>query len=246
MSRSQPKDDRRSGLGPPVGSSMRCAPLVEELTRGADLWSMFRIIAGLPRPLFFDSSLNHPQLGRYSFLTADPFAWLWSRGTHVELRGIDSPRTSDPFAALAHLLNRWRLDTVAGLPPFQGGAAGLFGYDLCHHLERLPPPRCDDFAVPDMAVGFYDWVLAFDHATQRGWLFSTGLPEDEGPRRRRRAEARLHQVLGWLGGSRAGWPVADKRGRDEPIAPCQQWPMPGLAQLTSNFDRATYLSAVRR
>jgi anthranilate/para-aminobenzoate synthase component I len=53
-----------------------------------------------------------------------------------------------------------RLPTLPGLPPFQGGAAGLFGYDLCHHIERLPRPHFDEFQTPDLAVGLYDWVLA--------------------------------------------------------------------------------------
>ena len=35
---------------------------------------------------------------------------------------------------------QWRLPELPDLPPFQGGAIGLFGYDLCHRLERLPQP----------------------------------------------------------------------------------------------------------
>ncbi len=72
---------------------------------------------------------------------------------------------------------------MPGLPPFQGGAAGLFGYDLCHHIERLPRPRRDEFQTPDLAVGFYDWVVAFDHAERRAWIVSTGLPESDAGRR---------------------------------------------------------------
>ena len=69
----------------------------------------------------------------------------------------------DPFAVLAERLGRYQWSRCPGLPPFQGGAAGLFGYDLCHHLERLPRPPVDEFEVPDLAVGLYDWVVAFDH-----------------------------------------------------------------------------------
>src|SRR5205823_13894057 len=118
----------------------------------------------------------------------------WSRGRHTYVSNEpEPPQDADPFTILAERLRRWRTEPVSGLPPFQGGAAGVFGYDLCHHLERLPRPRFDDFATPDLAVGFYDWVLAFDHEHRRGWLVSTGLPE-QGPRRRRRAERRLRAV----------------------------------------------------
>src|SRR6185437_15608319 len=123
-------------------------------------------------------------LGRYSFVAADPFAFLHARGRRVRLDGAVQPET-DPLAALERLLARHRLAALPGLPPFQGGAAGLFGYDLCHHIERLPRPRFDEFETPDLAVGLYDWVAAFDHAAGRAWLISTGLPETEPDRQRR-------------------------------------------------------------
>jgi len=58
------------------------------------------------------------------------------------------------------------------LPPFQGGAAGLLGYDLCQWLERLPRHRIHDLPTPEMAVGFYDQLLAWDHAQGRAWWIS--------------------------------------------------------------------------
>src|SRR5262249_49501739 len=101
---------------------------------------------------------------------------------------------SDPFAVVADRLARFRMEPVAGLPPFQGGAAGLFGYDLCHHLERLPRPRFDDFALPDMAIGIFDLVLSIDHVAERAWLVATGYPEVRPRQRRERAERRVRQI----------------------------------------------------
>jgi len=65
---------------------------------------------------------------------------------------------------------------VAELPPFQGGAAGYVGYDWGMMLERVPRPRYDDLAVPDLLLGLYDWVIAWDHAAGRAWVVSTGIP----------------------------------------------------------------------
>ena len=135
------------------------------------------------------------------------------------------------------------METEPGLPPFQGGAAGLFGYDLCHHLERLPRPAHDDLAVPDLAVGFYDWVVSIDHESRRAWLISTGLPET-GPRRRlKRAQERLQEVKHLLRQD----PVAAAAINEPPkVLTARSWPVAGLPRLSSNFDRPRYLDTVRR
>lgn len=207
---------------------------------------MFQHLVGLPRPLFLDSALAHPSLGRYSFLSADPAEWLWSRGLRTIWSGtkyILEP--TNPFALLAERLASWKVEPIAGLPPFQGGAAGLFGYDLCHHLERLPWPRFDEFEVPDLAIGFYDWVIAFDHLAQRAWLISTGFPETEPRRRRRRAEQRRDEVQRWLqsSGEALSLPVASSHPRIH-LSVCH--PVGIRPGVCSNFVRATYLEAVRR
>jgi para-aminobenzoate synthetase component I len=225
------------------------APLaarVEELTPAPEPFDVFRRVAGWPRALFLDSALVDPALGRCSFLTADPFEWICSRGRRTFVSGEARPREpADPFAVLAERLACHQAETLPGLPPFQGGAAGLFGYDLCHHLERLPRPGFDEFAAPDMAVGLYDWVLAFDHSAGRAWLISTGLPESSPGRRERRARRRLQAVRERLGRA----PIADAPRAGAPLpaaALCAQWPVPDLPGVSSNFDRAGYLDTVRR
>jgi para-aminobenzoate synthetase component 1 len=210
---------------------------VEELSPAPHPWDAFRRLADLPHLLFLDSALSHPSLGRYSFLTGDPFDWLSARRSTV-----------NPFRALAARLARYQREPIPNLPPFQGGAAGLFGYDLCHHLERLPRPHFDEFAVPDLAVGFYDWVLAFDHAANRAWLISTGFPETDPRRRQRRARQRLLAIKQWLGRSVA--PLPHEGPRSLPSLPASalspQWTVPDMPGLTSSFERTAYLTVVRR
>jgi para-aminobenzoate synthetase component 1 len=226
-------------------SNPRVGPIiVEELAPGADAWEICRRLARLPHLLFFDSAGRYPGLGRYSFITADPFDWLEARGQLVRtgrLKPVD--RQADPFAVLQQQLARYHLEPLPGLPPFQGGAAGLFGYDLCHHLERLPRPVHDDFAVPDLAVGFYDWVISIDHDSERAWLISTGLPEMDARRRRQRAMKRSQKVNPLLRQEPESMPHV--------MAPpivlgAPSWPAPGLPGIRSNFDRAGYLDTVRQ
>ncbi|MBR7552235.1 hypothetical protein KC220_27205, partial [Mycobacterium tuberculosis] len=49
--------------------------------------------------------------------------------------------------------------------------------------------------VPDAIWHFHDVVLAFDHLAQRGWLVSSGLPEQADERR---AAERAHVFLAAL------------------------------------------------
>lgn len=213
---------------------MNCErPIAEELCPPPDAEQAFLRLRGLPHCLWLDSALKHATLGRYSFLTADPF-------DYIELAVADR----GAFEQLGRRMSDLSSPTAPGVPPFQGGAAGLFGYDLARQLERLPAPRCDEFQIPALAVGFYDVVLAWDHVQNRAWLISHGFPAPTGSRRRRAAE-RIAQFRDWL----AGPPqivhrqcLSQSLTRDE-FSP--QFRVGGVPGLTSNFSRDDYLQAVQ-
>ena len=94
-------------------------PLIEELSPPPEPEEVFVRLARLPHCLFLDSALRHPTLGRYSFLAADPFDFL-----QFPADG------SDALAALDARMEPFVASAVPELPPFQGGAAGLLGYEL--------------------------------------------------------------------------------------------------------------------
>jgi para-aminobenzoate synthetase component 1 len=162
-------------------------PLVEELVPPPDPVRCCEQFGGLPYRIFFDSAARGTRLGRYSFLAADPVAVVRSKGARtecVELLGsfglAGSPRdvvSGDALDTLRALLAPYAADPVPGLPPFQGGGAGYLAYDWGRVHERIPAPRHDDLGVPDVVLGVYDWVLAWDHEASRAWLVSTGLLE---------------------------------------------------------------------
>jgi para-aminobenzoate synthetase component 1 len=188
-------------------------------------------------------------VGRFSYLSADPWLVLRSKGPALERRSAQGIERSkgDPFTALQALLAEHALDTVPDRPPFQGGAAGYLAYDLCHHLERLPAPRFDDLAVPDMCIGLYDWVVAWDHAEGRAWLFSSGLPARAGRARAERQAARAGMVRG-----RLGEPAVPPRMPARAAAPPSSGPgpqthaLPEMPGIYSTFSRDQYLRAVER
>ncbi|WP_279490947.1 aminodeoxychorismate synthase component I [Aeromonas veronii] len=105
----------------------------------------------------------------FDIITADPLATLETRGEVTTLRvGVNiSKHHEDPLALLAHTQQQLlgELELCATHLPFIGGALGLFGYDLGRRFERLPVQAAADIAVPDMAVGIYDWALLRNVAT---------------------------------------------------------------------------------
>jgi para-aminobenzoate synthetase component 1 len=150
------------------------------------------------------------------------------------------------------------LQHLDGLPPFQGGIAGYVGYDWGAVLERLPAPRYDDLMLPDVTLGLYDWVIAWDHRRGEAWLLSTGMPE-VGPAGERRARGRIEAVrtrLGKRGGDEAGRPVGETqarggRMRESPTSAAPSYPVTDVAGadeigLRSTFTRRGYLDSVAR
>ncbi|MFQ1771389.1 aminodeoxychorismate synthase component I [Aeromonas veronii] len=114
----------------------------------------------------------------FDIITADPLATLETRGEVTTLRvGVNiSKHSEDPLALLAHTQQQLlgELELCATHLPFIGGALGLFGYDLCRRFERLPVQAAADIAVPDMAVGIYDWALLRNVATDDWQLVHWG------------------------------------------------------------------------
>ncbi|MFO0841942.1 MAG: aminodeoxychorismate synthase component I [Gemmataceae bacterium] len=228
-----------------VTTHVRTLPLAEELSPAPAAWDVARRLADQPNLLFLDSAAPGGPLGRYSFVTADPFAWMDARGRLVGEAipgGVAIGFEADPFEALGGWLSRFRQDTLPGLPPFQGGAAGLFGYDLAHHLERLPRPAIDEFELPELALGFYDWVVAFDHAEDRAWILSTGLPDDDPSRRGRRARQCLKRVKNLLSRPAPGLPQPSTWQ----VQPQACFPMADVPGVGSSFPRAGFVEAIRR
>ena len=84
------------------------------------------------------------------------------------------------------------------LPPFQGGIAGLIGFDASSWLETVPRARIDDFSTPAMSVGLYDWTIATDHRQNISWIVSQGLGVADQKDRLRVANERADQVESWL------------------------------------------------
>ena len=210
-------------------------PVVEELRPPPPIDTALRACASWPSPVLFDSALARGDLGRYSFLSADPRLF------------VTRPRPGygeNPFGELQAALTGCTPDVASDLPPFQGGVAGLLGYELGGVWERIPRAVTDELEFPDFAAGLYDWVLAWDHQQQRAWIISQGWPETDPGRRWEAAHKRVRQVREVLQTS----PGPRRRPGLVPSVelPANRHFLPFVPGLTSNFSREGYLSAVSR
>ncbi len=211
-------------------------PLVERLDPSLNAVEAFRRLSGLPHVVYFDSAMRHPQLGRYSFISADPTEWLTAPADGT-----------DAFQRLAGGVAMLPQTVRTDLPPFQGGWAGLFGYELAGSLERVPQAPVDEFEIPALAVGLYDVVVAFDHREGAAWLISQGIPEKDEAARHERAADRISQFRKQLqvrgcsegGGNPSSYSL---RSAEQLVT---QFAVDNRSGLTSNFSADGYRRAVQ-
>src|SRR4051812_37582634 len=118
--------------------------------------SAYLKLRGAGPSFLLESAEQGQRFGRWSFLGVQPRAVI----------RMGAGDTDDPYAAVAQQLERYRLAPMDGLPPFAGGAVGLFGYDLVRAAEpTVGEANPDDLGIPDLALMISDVLLAFDHFT---------------------------------------------------------------------------------
>jgi len=153
-----------------LAAGVQLAPVYRRLTSDTltPVTAFSRIDAGACSCLF-ESVIGGEKVGRYSFLTAEPFLQLTACGTQVTIREADAERdfeSADPLAELEKLVNQYQAATLDGLPPFLGGAIGYAGYDTVRYTEHLPDAPPDDRQLPDLSFAFYDRMLVFDNVNK--------------------------------------------------------------------------------
>jgi anthranilate/para-aminobenzoate synthase component I len=151
--------------------------------------SVLETIRGGGYPVLLESARVNDKIGRYSFVTADPYLIFKSRGDDVELSlpvtptgkyGRRASMNRKPLVKLRELLANYRTARIDGLPPFTGGAVGFFSYDFVHQIENLPRRARIDLDIPDAYFVFVDMVVAFDHILEKAWVIvNPGAREQE-------------------------------------------------------------------
>ena len=150
-----------------------------------------------------ESAEQGQRVGRWSFLGFRPRTVIrMGRGEQ-----------EDPYSLVTEALERDRIAQLDGLPPFAGGAVGMFGYDLVRTFEpTVGAPNRDETGVPELAVMVTDVLLAFDHLRHELTVLANVATGGDVERAYEEAAAAISEVRERL---REPVPVA-ARGRREP------------------------------
>ena len=180
----------RELLSGPTAVGANVVPLVHTWVADTETpVSAFLKLRGEGPCFLLESAEQGGRLGRYSFIGVRPHVtYRWVAGELREWRGeaasdpTAEPTTvepaEDPYAAIAERIGAFRLADVEGLPPFPGGAVGLFAYDLVRTVEPLGEPNPDPLGLPDLALIVAEAMVVFDHHDRRASIIANAFVGD--------------------------------------------------------------------
>jgi len=190
-----------------------------------------------PNAFLLESVERGERIGRYTFLGARPYMEVEARGSEITVRRgrRQDKRTGNVFEFLKQLLRNHRPATIAGAPPFTGGAVGYFSYDVIRQLEKIGERTKNDLKLPDCSLMFFDRLLAFDHVRHQIHIVAMADVQAESPRaaydRARRDIASIEKKL-------ARGPVRSVAKPDKPVG--------GKLKLHAQSSRKKFVEAVQR
>ena len=114
-----------------------------------------------------DSAMDKKKLGRFSFISSNPFKVLKYKNT-----------LNNPLDNLQEELKKYKVENKTHLP-FIGGAVGYLSYDLGNYIEKLPRTAIDDTNVYDLYFGLYNWVIVVDHLENKTYIATPDLDIEE-------------------------------------------------------------------
>jgi len=177
--------------------------------------------------------------GRYSIIGLPCRTRLTVRGQQVQIHEddklLENLHSDDPLAFIEQFKARYRVPDIAGLPRFNGGLVGYFGYDSLRYTEKTlnPCPNPDPLGTPDILLLVSEAVVVFDNLS--GTLHSIVLVDPRQPNAFAEGQKRLDALQQQLSQPLAARPTID------PSQANTKTP-----EFRASFAREDYEQAVRR
>jgi anthranilate synthase component 1 len=131
--------------------------------------SIYLKLADAPNSYLLESVQGGEKWGRYSIIGLPARTVLRVHGHDilVSTDGVEVERqqSADPLAFVEEFKARYRVPSIAGLPRFNGGLVGYFGYDSVRYVEQklASCPNPDPLGTPDILLMVSDAVVVFDN-----------------------------------------------------------------------------------
>lgn len=191
--------------------------MIKEINTKLNSFEIFTIFRYEENSFILDSAMDEKKLGRYSFISSNPFKVLKYKDT-----------LKNPLDNLQEELKKYKVENKTNLP-FTGGAVGYLSYDLGNYIERLPRRAIDDTNVYDLYFGFYNWVIVVDHLENKTYIATPDLDIEEENKIVKNIEKKIHE--------------SELNGVD---SICYEEKEVSKMRLESNFTKNEFENAVRK
>ncbi|WP_018591285.1 aminodeoxychorismate synthase component I [Terrisporobacter glycolicus] len=137
--------------------------MIKEINTKLSAFEIFTIFKDEKDSFILDSAMDKNKLGRYSFISSNPFKTLKYKNSK-----------ENPLDFLQEELNKYKVENNTELP-FVGGAVGYLSYDLGNYIENLPRSAKDDLNGYDLYFGLYDHAIVVDHLKEKTYIATPNL-----------------------------------------------------------------------
>lgn len=145
--------------------------------------STFLKLASRPYSYLFESVQGGEKWGRYSIIglpCREVIRISGHRVTRLEHGEVVAELdVRDPLVWIDELQKSYRVPDCPGLPRFQGGLVGYFGYDTVRYIEPRLQPGCppDALNTPDILLMVSEEVVVFDNLSGKLHLIVLADPQ---------------------------------------------------------------------
>ena len=140
--------------------------MIKEINTKLTPFEIYTIFKDEKNSFILDSGMDFENLGRYSFISSNPFKVLKLKNSK-----------ENPIKELENELNKYKITNNTSLP-FIGGAVGYLSYDLFRYIENIKENSIDDINCYDLYFGFYNYVVAVDNLENKTYIATPNLNKE--------------------------------------------------------------------
>jgi len=213
-------------------------PVTREVLADLDTpLSTYKKLANAPYSYLLESVEGGETWGRYSIIGLPSRTVLKVFGENVSIfeanELIESHQVGDPLDFVESFQARYRVPEIEGLPRFNGGLVGYFGYDCVRYVEKRLKDSCpeDVLGTPDILLMLSDELVVFDNLAGKLVLICHADPAEANAYEK--AQSRLDELVLQL---RSATPYGDKSSGQQRIV--------NESEFKSSFGEQAFIEAV--